>query len=265
MTDERPGGMAVNIGNTRIALGVYRGDTLVHSFRLSSRQERTEDEIRALLDGILSPFTDVVDGGWAALSSVVPARTNTFIRLLRDWTGTEPLVVTGENVPGLQVDVPEPAMVGSDRIVNAVAAAEISRLPCIVVDLGTATNIEVVGEGPRYLGGIIAPGIVTAAEALFQGTARLGAVELNRPDRVIGKTTRECLQSGVVLGAVAQIDGLVAAIRKELGSTAGVIGTGGLAAVLGPESKTIRRVVPELTLEGLRIVAERSPVRPRRR
>jgi type III pantothenate kinase len=165
------------------------------------------------------------------------------------------------------MDVPEPASVGADRIANAVAAAGRSRLPCIVVDLGTATHFEVVTDGPTFAGGIIAPGALTAADALFTGTARLAAVEFERPAHVLGRTTRECVQSGVFHGAIAQIEGLITALRRELVSSLsaaggtgkpGVLATGGLAPLLAPESRLLRRVIPELTLEGIALLAARA-------
>ncbi|MEZ4648948.1 MAG: type III pantothenate kinase [Candidatus Eisenbacteria bacterium] len=291
-------GLAINVGNTRVALGVFGPNGLLGTFRLASRIDRSADEVQGLVTPFLEPFAPLLDGAWCGVASVVPARTPRYQALARSWTGSEPYLVRGDRAPGLLVDVPDPAAVGGDRIANAAAAGEWSSLPCIVVDLGTATHLEVVTSGPTFIGGVIAPGVSTAAEALFTGTARLAAVELERPEQVLGRTTRECLQSGIFHGAVAQIEGLVRAVRKELvdqgyagsgraaaggatgkaasrraakakgaqaaetkgrnGQAVSVLTTGGLAPVFAPESTLLRRVIPELTLQGIAILARRA-------
>ena len=262
-------GLAINVGNTRIALGIFGPDGLIDTFRLSSRVDRTEDEVSATVSAFLGPHAELLAGGWAGVASVVPARTASYLALASRWTGREPYPVRGDHVPGLVLDVPDPGSVGADRIANAAAAAERSPLPCIVVDLGTATHFEVVTEGPTFAGGIIAPGVLTASDALFAGTARLAAVEFERPSRILGRSTRECLQSGIFHGALAQIEGLIVALRRELaeagragsGRSSGkipILTTGGLAPVLAPESRLLREVVPELTLEGIALLAFRA-------
>ena len=264
-------GLAINVGNTRVAFGVFGAEGLRGTFRLSSGVDRTADEALATVAAFLGPHADLLAGAWAGVASVVPARTAPYLALAAQWTGQEPYQVRGDDVSGLAMDVPDPASVGADRIANAVAAPLHASLPCIVVDLGTATHFEVVLAGPTFVGGIIAPGVLTSSEALFRGTARLAAVELERPARALGRTTRESLQSGVFYGAVAQIEGLVARLRRELSElypearasgdrrgAAQVLVTGGLAPVLAPGSPLLRRVVPELTLEGIGLLASRA-------
>lgn len=276
-------GLAINVGNTRVALGVFGDEGLRDTFRLSSRVDRTFDEVANLLAAFLRQHGDVLTGGWAGVASVVPSRTSAYVELAARSTGREPYEVRGGDAAGLLMDVPEPDSVGPDRIANAVAAAERGPLPCIVVDLGTATHFEVVTPGPTFAGGLIAPGVLTAADSLFAGTARLAAVEFERPHRVLGRTTRECLQSGIYYGALAQIEGLVRTLRRELGAGEGgavgagssrsskparpsakarrkftVITTGGLAPLFAPSSSLLRNVVPELTLEGIALLAARA-------
>lgn len=257
-TTPRGPGLALNVGNSRVAIGVFGADGhLVATFRLSSKVDRTEDELETAVAGFLAPFGDLLPGGWCGIASVVPARTQAFVSLAAGWTRGDPVQVSGTDVPGLRMDVPDPGSVGADRVANAVAAAARGVLPCIVVDLGTATHFEVIAPGPRFLGGLIAPGVALGAEALFAGAARLAAVELARPPRVIGRTTQECLQTGLYLGALAQLEGLVRQVRAELGVPAPVLVTGGLAPLLAPGSRLLRHVVPELTLEGIALLASR--------
>lgn len=253
--------LAVDVGNTETSLGLYAGRDLVHDWRLASSPRQTGDELGVLLHALLASvdrrLADVTD---IAVSTVVPGLIAAYRRLGERLLGKEPLIIDHRSVPGLRILNMDPASVGADRLVNAVAATELYGRPSIVVDLGTATTLDVIGPQGEYAGGVIAPGILTAANALFERGARLARVEIKLPDRVVGRSTEECMQSGIFYGAVFSVDGLVRAIFREQGFAAGtpVIATGGLAGAIQAASETITRVDPTLTLTGIRMVWERS-------
>lgn len=256
---ERVVTLAIDVGNTQIGIGVLDGDRIDAQIRLSSGIPRTEDELLPIVERLLAPHREALTTrGRGVIASVVPSLTETFALLAEKLLGVPSVLIQARMVQGLAIDVPEPESVGADRLANAVAVAELYRVPAVVVDLGTATNFDVVLEGPRFVGGVIAPGIVSSAEELFRRGARLPKVEITRPDHVVGRTTVECLQSGVYFGAVAQIDGLVDRIAKELGTRPFVVATGGLAQAVARDSRTIRAVDPALTLQGIRILGERA-------
>jgi type III pantothenate kinase len=243
--------LTVDVGNTQTVLGLYSGEELRDHWRAATDAERTGDELSVLLAGLLDP--DDVDG--VCLSSTVPA-------LVRAWEELAerlgaPLLIVG---PGVKTGVPirydDPREVGPDRIVNAVAAQARYGAPCIVVDFGTSTNFDVVSPEGEYVGGVLAPGVEISMDALFMRAARLFRVDFTTPATVIGKTTAASLQSGLVYGFTGQVDEIVTRIRGELGVDARAIATGGLADVIAPHSRTIERVDPWLTLEGLRLVWE---------
>ena len=173
---------------------------------------------------------------------------------MRRLTGTEPLLASAAMETGLEIEYRDPLTLGADRMANAVAALRLHGAPAIVVDLGTATKFEVVVKERRYLGGAIAPGIRTAAESLVRRWARLAAFEWRAPERAAGRSTEECLQSGVLYGAVAMVDGMVRRLAAEARIRPVVIATGGLAGLLAPHSQMIERVDPDLTLHGLRLL-----------
>ncbi len=257
--------LAIDVGNTQTVLGVLRGPEVLDLFRLNSAVPRTGDELFPTVDRLLAPYREALrSSGRAVIGSVVPSLTPAWeglvVRLL-----DRPALVAGAGQAGnLTIDLLDPASLGVDRICNAVAVAALYRVPAIVVDLGTATTFDVVLKGPRYVGGAILPGIVTSAEELFRRAARLAKVELRRPPRVLGRNTEESIQSGVFYGAVAQIDGLVERLRRELRIRPLVVATGGLAGSLAEDSATIEVVDPALTLQGLRILGERASSRPSR-
>jgi len=201
----------------------------------------------------------------AALSCVVPALTSTFRTFCRAYLGLELLVVEPGIRTGLAMLYETPHTLGSDRLVNAVAAYERTRDAVIVVDFGTATKIEYVTPEGAYAGGVICPGVKIASQALFAGAARLSSVELRPPPQTVGRTTMQALQAGIVLGHVATVDGLVRRIQREQGVAARVIATGGMAGLLAGESETIGEVDEFLTLDGLRLVHQRNAERPPRR
>jgi type III pantothenate kinase len=249
--------LAVDVGNTQTALGLYDDDRLVASWRVATEAERTGDEVAALLARLLElrdlGFEDVTG---VALSSSVPLLVHAYEELAARYAEA-PLLVLG---PGVRTGIPilydDPREVGPDRIANAVAARERYGGPCIVVDFGTSTNFDAVSSAGEFVGGVLAPGIETSMEALFLRAARLTKVDFAEPATVIGKTTASALQSGIVYGFAGQVDGIVRRMRTELGDTAPAVATGGLADLIAPHSETIERVDPLLTLEGLRLVWE---------
>jgi type III pantothenate kinase len=247
--------LAVDVGNTQTALGLFDGQSLVQSWRVATESERTGDELAALLADLLDlrnrSFEDV---SGVCLSSTVPLLVRAYETLAEQHLQA-PILVLG---PGIKTGVPilydDPREVGPDRIANAVAARERYGAPCIVVDFGTSTNFDAVSADGEYVGGVLAPGIETSMDALFARAARLTKVDFVEPDTVIGKSTVTALQSGLVYGFAGQVDGIVEHMRTELGDTAPAIATGGLAELIAPHSKTIEKVDPLLTLDGLRLV-----------
>lgn len=242
--------LAVDVGNTQTALGLYAGEKLTDHWRLATERSSTADELGVLLGGLLD-FDDV-DG--ICLSSTVPVLLREWEALAEKWAHA-PLLVVGPGVKtGIPIRYDDPREVGPDRIANSVAARARYGAPVIVVDFGTSTNFDVVSADGEYVGGVIAPGIEISMDALFARAARLVKVDYAPPPAVIGKTTVEGLQSGLVYGFAGQVDGIVGRIREELGTEARAVATGGLADLVSPHSRTIERVDPFLTLEGLRLV-----------
>lgn len=253
--------LAVDIGNTQTVVGVYRDSSLAAMWRLSTTPSHTADEVRSFLaplfqQGNLSPE----DIGHAILASVVPPLTGEWRRAIREAFSVEALSCTAALAEGLfEADYPNPQEIGADRVADAVAAKALYGAPVVVVDFGTATNIEVVDDRGRFVGGIIAPGLQTGAQTLFQRGAQLPSIELLPPDRVVGRSTVEAMRSGIVLGEVERVDGLLRRIFAELGLTsATVVATGGLAGAIAPVSQFITETNPQLTLEGLRLIAENA-------
>ncbi len=242
--------LAVDVGNTQTVLGLYDGEHLREDWRLSTEQTRTGDELGVLLGGMFD--LEAIDG--ICLSSTVPTLIREWERVASRWADARILVVGPGVKTGIPVRYDDPREVGPDRIVNSIAARERYGAPVIVVDFGTSTNFDVVSPAGEYVGGVLSPGIETSMEALFARAARLVKVDYVEPPAVIGKTTVGGLQSGIVYGFSGQVDGIVAAIRRELGAEARVIATGGLAELVAPFSATIELVDRHLTLDGLRIV-----------
>jgi len=244
--------LAVDVGNTQTVLGLYPDGELADHWRLATERSTTADELGVVLSGLLD--LDSVDG--ICLASTVPVLVREWELLASKWAGA-PLLVVGPGVKtGIPIRYDDPREVGADRIVNAVAAKARYGAPVVVVDFGTSTNFDVVSPEGEYVGGVIAPGIEISMEALFARAARLVKVDYSAPASVIGKTTVGGLQSGLVYGFAGQVDGIVGRIRDELGVDAPVVATGGLADLVSPHSRTVERVDPFLTLDGLRLVWE---------
>jgi type III pantothenate kinase len=252
--------LAVDVGNTETVAGVFDGDNLAWQWRMHTSPERTADEMALLFGGFLQQaglsFDRNVTG--VVLSSVVPSATQALRDMVSRYFRFEPVVVE----PGVRTGVPvltdNPKEVGADRIVNALAAFTRFGGPAIVVDFGTATTFDVVSENGELLGAAIAPGVQVAARALYEQAARLPRVELAAPKSVVGRNTVESVQSGLVFGYAAMVDGMVERISKELG-TPTVVATGGLAPTVIEECTTVDHHEPWLTLEGLRLVYEKNP------
>lgn len=252
--------LTIDIGNTSTVIGVFEKDKLLKSFRIGTTRARTADEYGIILLNLFHlNRIDITRLEGAAISCVVPELLDTFIELILKYFYIEPLVVNHENA-GIPILMDNPKEVGADRIVNAVAGYEIYRKALIVVDLGTAITFDYVTGKGEYAGGVIAPGITIAIDALFHKTSKLPRVEVRRPERVIGKDTVSGMQSGFFYGYLSLIDGVVDRMRKEVGTQPKVLATGGLARLFGNHSSVIEEVIPDLTLQGLRIIYQRNMV-----
>lgn len=248
--------LAIDIGNTNIVLGTYRGERLVSSWRLNTDAARTPDEYAVILDGLLRyVHLSLADVSAVILCSVVPALTSTFEELAKQYCGSTAVVVGPGTRTGVKILYENPREVGADRIANAVAAFHLYGGPAIVIDFGTATTFDALSADGEYLGGAIAPGLTISADALFQRAARLYRVELKRPKTAIGRNTGSSIQAGLIFGYVGLIEGLIERFKQEMGP-ARVIATGGLSNVIAGESSKIDVIDPLLTLEGLRLIYE---------
>jgi type III pantothenate kinase len=250
--------LAIDVGNTNIALGLYEGEELVHDWRMRTDARMTADELALTMRGLLDEHGETVTG--VAALSTVPAVLRELRVMLDRYYPHVPRVIVE---PGVRTGVPllvdNPKEVGADRVINTVAAHHLHATACVVVDFGTSTNIDVISAKGEFLGGVFAPGIEISVDALAARAVALRKVELVRPRAVIGKNTVECLQSGIIYGFAGQVDGLVRRIIEELDDEAvTVIATGGLAPVVVGESATIVDHRPDLTLLGLRLVFERN-------
>ena len=250
--------LAVDVGNTNIALGVYRDSALVADWRIRTQLGRTADEygmlIRELLEYTGLEFKDIKG---IAISNVVPPAMSALLETCRKFFGFDPYVVDPENET-VPIRYEPRSDVGADRIVNAVAAFALYGGPVIVVDFGTATTFDAISDTGEYLGGAIAPGIGISMEALFRTAARLPRIDLVRPPSAIGTTTETSMQAGVLFGFAGQVDEMVRRFKRELGEDSKVIATGGLAELIAPETRTVQIVNRLLTLEGLRLIWERQ-------
>jgi type III pantothenate kinase len=251
--------LAVDVGNTNTVLGIFRNDALEAHWRIQTIAQRTSDEYAVLLRSLL----DLGGFAWGEvtagiISSVVPPAVFGLQKFFKQHCGGAALVVGPGIKTGMTILYENPREVGADRIVNSVAAFEQLRSGCIVVDFGTATTWDVVNTKGEYLGGVITPGIQISAEALYAHAAKLPRVELARPGKVVGRNTIASMQSGLVYGYAGMVDALVERIRAEVDFAARCIATGGLAALIATETKTIEFTDELLTLKGLKILHQRN-------
>lgn len=251
--------LTVDIGNTQTAMGFFDGEELVSHWVFTTRAQDTADEVQLALEGQFGLHdidhalcSDVV------IASVVPALTENWAKVARRVTGKDPIIVGPGIKTGLAMHYDNPAEVGADRVADAIAAIGLVGAPCVVVDLGTTTNIEVIDEQGRFMGGIIAPGMGTGANSMFKHAARLPQVDIAEPAHAIGTNTIDAMHSGIVYGEVARIDGLVRRIFDELGYETPVIATGGFSGMISDLSETITLREPRLTLRGLQQIFEKN-------
>ena len=252
--------LAIDVGNTHSVLGLFKGQTLIGEWRVSTQPHRTADEMGTLIHSLfrhralLKDGLKVIEG--AILSSVVPSITRTFKEMVRLYCDAPCLVVGPGIKTGMPILYEHPREVGADRIVNSVAAYHHFKTGLVIVDFGTATTFDVVTPQGQYLGGAIFPGVGIASEALFLHAARLPRVELTPPPSVIGRTTVNSIQSGLVYGYVGMVDGLVQRMKNEVDFDIKVVATGGLSPLIAEQSQGINHVMPYLTLDGLRLIYE---------
>lgn len=253
--------LVIDIGNSNIVMGTYEGKNLMKHWRVSTDSQKTGDEYGMLINDLFRyqgvSINDVKD---IIISSVVPQLLVPFMKMCERYFKIKPLVVGPGIKTGIKINYENPRAIGADRIVNAVGAFEHYGGPLIVIDIGTATTIDVVADNGDFLGGVIAPGIVSAADSLVSSTAKLPRIELVPPKNIICHNTTTGMQAGIIYGYVGLIDEIVRRIRAEMGEdwNAKVIATGGLAKMIAKESQTIDKIDHFLTLSGLRALYERN-------
>ncbi len=249
--------LCVDIGNTNITIGLYRGEELVAHWRVSTDQQKMPDEYGILLISLMArQGLEPSEIRGVSVASVVPPVTDMILEMLDSYVGVEPLLVGAGIKTGVAVRYDNPYEVGADRVVNAAAAFRLYGGPACIVDFGTGTTFDALSATGDYLGGAIAPGVRVAAEALFLRTAKLPRIDLTRPRKAIGTNTADSMRSGILFGYVGLVEGMVERFRRELGPSMRVIGTGGLAKDIAQETDVIEVVDPWLTLKGLQIVYE---------
>lgn len=257
--------LAIDVGNTNIVVGGIQDDKLMFEARIATDHIKTSDQYGVDIKNILSlfehkpsEFTDCI------MSSVVPPVFNSVLTGVMKVIGKEPMVVGPGIKTGLNIQTDTPSQVGSDRIVIAVAALAEYKPPLILVDMGTATTVEVVGEGNTYQGGCIIPGVRISLDALTSRAAQLPGIRLDKPRRIIGKNTVDCMRSGIMYGTAAMLDGLLDRMEEELGYSTTVVATGGMAQFVVPLCRRDINLEKDLLLKGLNIVYKKN-VQERRR
>jgi type III pantothenate kinase len=252
--------LVIDVGNTNTVLGLYDGEQLIHDWRIRTVVDHTIDEYGMLIYNLYK--TSRIDSHKIIkdiiISCVVPPMLNILEPLCQKYFNVKPLIVGPGVKTGMPIFYDNPKEVGADRIVNAVAGFEKYKQDLIIVDFGTATTFDYVSKKGEYMGGCIAPGIMISSEALFERAAKLPRVELSKPRTVVGKDTVSSMQAGIMYGYAGLVDGICERIKAEVKSDPLVIGTGGLARIVAPETKSIKVVDDMLTLEGLRIIYLRN-------
>jgi type III pantothenate kinase len=249
--------LAIDIGNTNVTFGVFEGEKIKCTWRVSTAIHRTSDEYANIMLSLMERWgVNAAQIKDTVICSVVPPLLIIFDEVCKHYLKKTPLIVEAGVKTGIRIDMDNPREVGPDRIVNAVAAHQLYGGPIIVIDMGTATTMDVVSKDGRYIGGAIAPGIIISTEALFTRTAVLPRIELALPKKAIGRNTVAAMQSGVVFGYIGLIEGIVSRIQAELDERAKVVAAGGLAGMIVGASNVINIVNPDLTLIGLRMIYE---------
>lgn len=252
--------LVIDVGNTNTVIGVYEGKHLVKDWRIRTERHTTEDEFNVLVTNLFSVGNihskDILK---TIISCVVPPMVTILDSFCRKYLGHTPVWVDAKTVTNMPIRYGNPSEVGADRIVNAVAAFQKYQTSLIVIDFGTATTFDSISDQGEYLGGAISPGILIASEALFMKASKLPRVEIFvPPEKVIGKDTASSIKAGIIFGYAGLVDGMVKRMAREMGTNPRVIATGGLADLMYQVSETIEAVEPNLTLEGLRIISNRS-------
>ena len=251
--------LVIDAGNTNVVFAVHDGTAWRGIWRIATESQRTSDEYAVWLLTLFNlSGLKAAEVDRAVIGTVVPAALYHLRRLCRDWFSTEPLVARSSLDWGFEIKVDAPAEVGADRLLNSLAAHRAYGGPLIVIDFGTATTFDVVDAAGAYMGGVIAPGINLSIEALHKAAARLPRIGIGRPQAVIGRATVPAMQSGIYWGYVGLIEGLVGRIQAEWDSPLKVVATGGLAPLLAEGTNVIGIINPDLTLDGLRLLAERN-------
>jgi type III pantothenate kinase len=253
--EAKPMFLAIDIGNTNVTMGVFDGEKILYTWRMATDIHKMPDEYAAALMPLLQfrkiPLTEIKE---VALCSTVAPLVPIFVELLNDYFKIKPLVIGPGIKTGIRVRMDNPKEVGTDRIVNTVAGFKLYGGPTIVVDLGTATTFDVISKEGDFIGGAIAPGPMTAAEALFSRTAALPRIQFIHPQKAIGTSTIAAMQSGIMFGYAGLVESIVTHIEKELGEKATVVATGGFGAIFAQETTIFKVVNPDITLIGLRML-----------
>ncbi len=252
--------LAIDIGNTDTVVGVFDGDKLLANFRVTSNVNMTVDEAGLFVSSLFNHHmeAEAAQVSQVAICSVVPHLTKIYEKMTREYFKVEPLTISSHIKLPISINYPNPEEIGADRLANAAAGYDRVKKSVIVVDLGTAITFDAVSEKGEYIGGIIAPGTQTAGANLARKAARLFEVRSEKPDRVIGQSTAEAIKSGLFYGTLGVIDHILELIFEELGHEVDVLATGGEADTYCGESKYVKEVLPTLTLEGIRLIADRN-------